>query len=68
MPDARPYFLALALEAAPLGVVRLARPVGRKSAYVTSLVTEADTSATTWTLPTPTDRLNSSGDDDSRGI
>lgn len=42
MPDARPLFLALALEAAPLGVVRLARPVWRKSAYVATLVVEPD--------------------------
>jgi hypothetical protein len=40
VPDARPLFLALALEAAPLGVVRLARPVWRKSAYVATLVVE----------------------------
>jgi len=38
MPDARPLFLALALEAAPLGVVRLARPAWRRSAYVATLV------------------------------
>ena len=38
MPDARPLFLALALEAAPLGVVRLARPAWRRSAYVAALV------------------------------
>jgi hypothetical protein len=31
-------FLALAIEAAPLGVVRLARPAWRKSAYVATLV------------------------------
>ena len=42
MPDARPYFLALALEAAPLGVVRLARPAWRRSAYVATLVVEPD--------------------------
>ena len=42
MPDARPLFLALALEAAPLGVVRLARPAWRKSAYVATLVVEPD--------------------------
>jgi hypothetical protein len=40
MADARPLFLALALEAAPLGVVRLARPAWRKSAYVATLVPE----------------------------
>jgi hypothetical protein len=42
MADARPYFLALALEAAPLGAVRLARPAWRKSAYVAPLVVEPD--------------------------
>jgi len=42
VPDARPLFLALALEAAPLGVVRLARPAWRRSAYVATLVVEPD--------------------------
>ena len=42
MPDARPLFLALALEAAPLGVVRLARPAWRRSAYVATLVIDPD--------------------------
>ena len=42
MPDARPLFLALVLEAAPLGVVRLARPAWRKSAYVATLVVKPD--------------------------
>jgi hypothetical protein len=42
MPDARPYMLALALEAAPLGAVRLARPAWRKSAYVATLVVKPD--------------------------
>lgn len=42
MPDVRPLFLTLALEAAPLGVVRLARPAWRKSAYVATLVVEPD--------------------------
>jgi len=42
VPDARPLFLALALEAAPLGVVRLARPAWRKSAYVATLVVKPD--------------------------
>jgi hypothetical protein len=68
VPDARPYLLAIALEAAPLGLVRLARPVRRRSAYVASLVTDADTTAITWTLPTAAGRLNSSDDEYSRGI
>jgi hypothetical protein len=42
MADARPYLLALALEAAPLGAVRLARPAWRRSAYVATLVVEPD--------------------------
>ena len=42
MPDARPLFLALALEAAPLGVVRLARPAWRRSAYVATLIVDPD--------------------------
>jgi hypothetical protein len=42
VPGARPLFLALALEAAPLGVVRLARPAWRRSAYVATLVIEPD--------------------------
>jgi hypothetical protein len=42
VPDARPLFLALALEAAPLGVVRLARPAWRRSAYVAALVVDPD--------------------------
>lgn len=51
MPDARPLFLALALEAAPLGVVRLARPVWRRSAYVTALVKEPDEDERPWAMP-----------------
>jgi hypothetical protein len=42
VPDARPLFLFLALEAAPLGVVRLARPAWRRSAYVATLVVDQD--------------------------
>ncbi|MBN2464728.1 hypothetical protein JXD38_03775 [candidate division WOR-3 bacterium] len=42
MADVRPLVLALALEAAPLGVVRQARPARRKSAYVVTLVVEPD--------------------------
>lgn len=42
MPDARPFVFALALEAAPLGVVRLARPAWRRSAYVATLVVDPD--------------------------
>jgi len=42
MLDARPLFLALALEAAPMGAVRLSRSMGQKSAYVATLVVEPD--------------------------
>ena len=42
MLDTRPYLLAFALEAAPLGVVRLARPAWRRSAYVATLVVAPD--------------------------
>ncbi|GEM_PF-2089366 len=42
MPDARPLFLVLALEAAPMGAVRLMRSSGQKSAYVATLVVEPD--------------------------
>lgn len=42
MPDPRPLVLALALEAAPLGVVRLARLAWRRSAYVATLVVDPD--------------------------
>jgi hypothetical protein len=42
VPDARPLFLALVLEAAPMGVVRLARTPWRRSAYVATLVVEPD--------------------------
>ena len=42
MADGRPLLLALALEAAPLGVVRLARPAWRRSAYVAPLVVDPD--------------------------
>jgi hypothetical protein len=42
MADGRPLFLALALEAAPLGVVRMARPAWRRSAYVATLVVAPD--------------------------
>ena len=42
MPDARPLVLALVLEAAPLGVVRLARPAWRRSAYVATLLAEKE--------------------------
>ena len=40
MPDPRPLVLALALEAAPMGVVRLARPGWRRSAFVCLVVTD----------------------------
>jgi len=42
VPDARPLFLALALEAAPMGAVRLMRSLWQKSAYVATLVVEPD--------------------------
>jgi hypothetical protein len=42
MPDARPLFLALVLEAAPMGAVRLMRSSGQKSVYVATLVVEPD--------------------------
>lgn len=56
VPDARPLLLALALEAAPLGVVRLARYAWRKSAYVATLVVDPDKAlarlaAATWADP-----------------
>jgi len=60
MPDARPYMLALALEAAPLGVVRLARPAWRKSAYVATLVVDPDGAGNPWAVPTRADTRNSS--------
>ena len=50
MLDTRPYLFALALEAAPLGVVRLARPAWRRSAYVTPLVSEPDNAEGQWTV------------------
>ncbi len=40
MPDTRPLILAIALEAAPMGAVRLMRSAGRRSAYVTTLVVD----------------------------
>jgi len=52
VPDARPLFLALALEAAPLGVVRLARFAWRRSAYVATLITGPATAADPWTALT----------------
>jgi hypothetical protein len=45
MPDARPLFLALALEAAPMRAVRLMRASGQKSAYVATLVVAPDRDA-----------------------
>jgi hypothetical protein len=53
MPDARPLFLALALDAAPMGVVRLARFAWRRSAYVTSLVSEPDGTDDQWVVSMP---------------
>ena len=62
MPDARPLFLALALEAAPLGVVRLARPAWRRSAYVATLVVEPDGDDVQFTVPAQAETQNSSVD------
>jgi len=62
VPDARPLFLALALEAAPLGVVRLARPAWRKSAYVATLVVEPDGADLQFNVPAPADTQNPSSD------
>ena len=42
VPDARPLILALALEAAPMGAVRLMRSSWQKSAYVATLVVAPD--------------------------
>ncbi|MBM3332726.1 hypothetical protein FJY68_12920 [candidate division WOR-3 bacterium] len=52
MPDSRPYLLALALEAAPLGAVRLARPGRRRSAYVATLRVEPDDYQPAGLIPT----------------
>jgi hypothetical protein len=46
--DARPYLFALALEASPLGVVRLARPGWRKSAYVATLLVRRERVEPRW--------------------
>ena len=67
MPDARPYFLAFALEAAPLGVVRLARPAWRRSAYVAALVVDPDATENPWAIPTWTDPECLSDNVSSRG-
>gem|GEM_PF-1972757 len=67
VPDARPLFLALALEAAPLGVVRLARPAWRRSAYVTTLAVDPDSTENPWAVPTWADARNSSADFYPRG-
>jgi hypothetical protein len=56
--DARPLFLALAIEAAPLGVVRLARPAWRKSAYVTTLVVNSDWANVKFAVPASADTQN----------
>ncbi len=53
MPDPRPYFLALALESAPLGVVRLARPARKSSAYVAAQVADPAASDVQWDVPAP---------------
>jgi hypothetical protein len=60
VPDARPLFLALALEAAPLGVVRLARPAWGRSAYVAALVAEPDGVDLQFGIPAPADTQNPS--------
>jgi hypothetical protein len=62
VPDARPYFLALVLEAAPLGVVRLARPTWRRSAYVATLVVEPDGDDTQSAVPAQVETQNPSVD------
>ena len=62
MPDARPLFLALALEAAPLGVVRLARPAWGRSAYVATLVVELDGDDVQSTVPAQAETQDSSVD------
>lgn len=62
MPDARPLFLALALDAAPLGVVRLARAGWRRSAYVATLVVVPDATELPWAVPTRTGLRNESDD------
>ena len=67
MPDARPYFLAFALEAAPLGVVRLARPAWRKSASVAALVVDPEVTESPRAVPTRTELENLSRDLPSRG-
>jgi len=56
--DTRPLFLALAIEAAPLGVVRLARPAWRKSAYVTTLVVNSDWANVKFAVPASADIQN----------
>jgi hypothetical protein len=58
VPDARPLFLALALEAAPLGVVRLARPAWRKSAFVTTLLVNPDRANVQFAVPASADIQN----------
>jgi len=56
MPDTRPLILAIALEAAPMGAVRLMRSSGQRSAYVATLVVDPvrDTAANSWTVPPQT--------------
>jgi len=51
MPDARPLVLAFALEAAPMGAVRLMRARSQKSAYVATLVVDPNTTPRPWTIP-----------------
>jgi hypothetical protein len=53
-------FLALALEAAPLGVVRLARPAWRRSAYVATLVVDPDRADIQSTVPAQAETQNPS--------
>ena len=67
MPDARPLFVAIAIEAAPLGVVRLARPAWRKSAYVATLVVDPEVIESPRAVPTRTEIENLSRDLPSRG-
>jgi len=62
MLDARPLFLVLALEAAPLGVVRLARPAWHRSAYVATLVVEPGGADVQFTAPAQAETQNPSVD------
>jgi len=60
--DARPLLFALALEAAPLGVVRLARPVWRRSAFVATMVGDPAAADVRFTAAAPAEQQNPSVD------